>query len=247
MSFADHFSSQARHYAQARPHYPPALFDHLLELVGEQAVVWEVACGSGQATVDLALRFAQVLATEPSTSALALAPALPNVDYAQATAEASGLEPASVDLVVVAQAMHWFDQAAFFAEVERVLRPAGVLAVWCYQDVQIPAELAALYRPFTERIDSSWPAQRALIDNAYADTRWPFEPLPVPRFTLQADWPLPRLLAYFRSYSAVVRYQQAHQVDPVADLEAVLAPAWGEPAQPRRIEWPLKVFLRRRD
>lgn len=246
MSFADHFSSQASDYAAARPHYPADLFDHLLERVGERAVVWEVACGSGQATVDLALRFDQVYATEPSEAALALAPALANVEYAQATAEASGLDPASVDLVVVAQAMHWFDQSAFFAEVERVLRPGGVLAVWCYQDVQLPAELAPLHRPFAERIDSSWPPQRALIDNGYADTDWPYGALEVPEFRLLAEWPLPRLLGYFRSYSAVVRYRQAHSVDPVAELEAELAPAWGDPQQRRQIEWPLKVFLRRK-
>ncbi|MCB1634228.1 MAG: class I SAM-dependent methyltransferase [Xanthomonadales bacterium] len=245
MAFADHFSSQATQYAAARPHYPAALFDHLLDCVGPTAVVWEAACGSGQATTDLAQRFAQIHATEPSASALALAPPLPNVDYRVATAEAGGLPPASVDLVVVAQALHWFDQAAFFAEVERVLRPGGVLAVWCYQDVCLPPDLAPLYRIFAEQIDPHWPPQRLLIDQGYSQTHWPFSPLPVAPLRLQASWSLARLLEYCRSYSAVVRCLQATGSDPVESLAAALTPVWGEGERP--IEWPLRIHLRRRE
>lgn len=246
MTFQDHFSTQAASYAIARPTYPAALYEHLLGLVGPGARVWEAACGSGQATADLAARFAHVHASEPSAAALTLAPRLANVDYAQAPAERCALADASVELVVVAQALHWFDPAAFLAEVDRVLRPGGVLAVWCYQDVLLPIEFGLAHAPFAAQIHDYWPPQRRLIDEAYASMAWPFTELPAPDFELQADWDLTRLLEYFRSYSAVARYRAEHGNDPVAVLAPALAEVWGDPTNPRRIRWPMPLFLRRK-
>lgn len=244
MAFLDHFSTQAQSYALARPSYPPELFEVLLKLVGAQASVWEAACGSGQATGDLAARFAQVIASEPSAAALALAPAFANVQYVEAAAEHCALASASIDLVVVAQALHWFDLDAFFAQVRRVLRPGGVLAVWCYQDVQLPKDLTAAYARFAEQIHSCWPPQRALVDRAYIDIRWPGIAIPAPEWTLQASWSRARFIAYCRSYSASARYQKINGVDPVDDLAHTLAPLWDE-ATLKPIHWPMPLFLRR--
>jgi SAM-dependent methyltransferase len=246
MSFQDHFSTQAASYAAARPGYPAALYDHLLGLVGPGARVWEAACGSGQATVDLATRFAQIHASEPSAAALAHAPALEGVTYDCAPAERCALPDASVELVVVAQALHWFDQAAFFNEVDRVLRPGGVLAVWCYQDVLLPADLGPACAPFTAAIDPWWPPQRRLVDEGYGSVAWPHHALPTPSFELQASWGLARLLTYFRSYSAVARYQQHCGEDPVAALSQALADLWPDPRQPRTLRWPMPLYLRRK-
>ena len=244
MAFLDHFSHQAQAYAQARPNYPAELFDYLQNLVGAQARVWEAACGSGQATVDLAARFAWVEGSEPAAAALALAPKLPNVRYQQLPAEQCDLASASVDLVVVAQAMHWFDQAAFFAQVRRVLRPGGVLAVWCYQDVQLDDELAPAYAQFAERIRPFWPAQRALVDNAYADTQWPGSELSAPRWPLQAQWSAARFLGYCRSYSATARFLREVGIDPVNELELALSTHW-QASTPRPLRWTMPLFLRR--
>ncbi len=246
MTFQDHFSTQAGSYAAARPGYPAALYDHLLDLVGPDARVWEAACGSGQATVDLASRFAHVHASEPSAAALAHAPALEKVDYDCAPAERCALGDASVDLVVVAQALHWFDQSGFFTELDRVLKPGGVLAVWCYQDVVLPTDLHAAYAPFAAAIAPWWPPQRALIDEGYASVSWPYIALPAHPFQLQAAWELPRLLAYFRSYSAVARYQQACGDDPADPLAQALARHWPDPLLARTLHWPMPVYLRRK-
>lgn len=244
MAFSDHFSTQAQLYAEARPSYPPELFEYLRALVGAQALVWEAGCGSGQATADLASRFAQIVASEPSAAALALAPRLPNVRYLEMAAEHCELAADSVELVVVAQALHWFDQPVFFAQVQRVLRPGGVLAVWCYQDVQLPPDLAVAYDAFATKIRPFWPPQRVLVDNAYAETRWPGAPIMAPNWPLQARWSCARFLTYCRSYSASVRYQRTHGVDPVDTLATALAPHWDE-AELRPLQWPMPLFLRR--
>src|SRR5215216_3663652 len=131
-AFPDHFSNVAGRYADFRPHYPKELFDYFATLVPAGAQVWDCAAGNGQATRGLAGRFAHVVATDASPEQIAAAPSLPNAEFRVALAEESGLADASVDLVVVAQALHWFDLPRFYAEVRRVLRPGGVLAVCAY-------------------------------------------------------------------------------------------------------------------
>ena len=71
MNFKDHFSRLAAHYASFRPRYPPALFDYLEECCPRRDCAWDCACGSGQATLALATRFAAVIATDASAAQLA--------------------------------------------------------------------------------------------------------------------------------------------------------------------------------
>src|SRR5690348_9546246 len=106
--FHDHFSGVANRYADFRPHYPAALFDYLATLTPRECLVWDCAAGTGQASVDLAERFARVIATDASGEQVAAARQHPNVTYRVALAEESGLPNDTVGLVTVAQAVHWF-------------------------------------------------------------------------------------------------------------------------------------------
>ncbi len=246
MSFKDHFSASAADYAAARPEYPQALFDWIASVSAARGRVWEAGCGSGQATRDLAMHFDAVYATDPSAAQIAQASGPDNVVFAVEAGERCVLPPDSVDAVCVAQALHWFDRAAFFAECERVLKPGGVLVAWGYQDIVPPPALAAANNAFQDDIRTYWPPERRLIDEAYADFEWPFEPIQAPVFAMEADWPLQRLLAYFSSYSAVKQYRQAHGADPVAAHAAALAAAWGDASATQRLRWPLFVHARRK-
>jgi trans-aconitate methyltransferase len=119
VSVQDHFSGVAQAYVAARPGYPAALFDAIAAHVPATAHVWEPGCGSGQATRDLAARFAHVHATDPSATQTAQHWAndgASNVTLTVEPGEATWLFDRSVDLVAVAQAMHWFDVQAFIAE-----------------------------------------------------------------------------------------------------------------------------------
>lgn len=123
----DHFRSVATSYAQFRPHYPEALFRWVAAQSPNHQAVWDCGSGSGQATEGLAQHFATVEATKISAARHAQAPPLRNVHYRVAPAERSGLPDASMDAVVVAQALHWFSLNAFYDEVRRVLRPGGLV------------------------------------------------------------------------------------------------------------------------
>lgn len=131
-TFTDHFTAVTSHYARFRPTYPAALFAWLATIAPDRELAWDCAAGNGQATLDLAQYFTRVIATDASRAQIEAAPPCPNVEYRVAPAEASGLSTATISMITVAQALHWFDQDRFHAEVRRVLKPEGVLAAWTY-------------------------------------------------------------------------------------------------------------------
>jgi SAM-dependent methyltransferase len=245
VDFKDHFSAVAADYAHARPEYPDALFAWIGTLAPKEQA-WEAGCGSGQATRGLAAHFGQVFATDPSAAQVAQARGPANVRFAIEPGERCSLPDASVDAVCIAQALHWFDRAAFFAECARVLRPGGVLVAWGYQDLEVPPELAAANTALQNEIRPYWPPERVLIDEAYAGFDWPFPPIEPPEFELTAQWTLPRLLGYFSSYSASKRCREATGRDPVAAHAPAFAAAWGDPAATRPMRWPMFVHARRK-
>ena len=132
MSNAGLFSTVAREYANFRPGYPPELFAWLARNCVARRAVWDCGCGSGQASTALADHFDHVHATDVSAEQIAAAKPHPRVSYSVAPAERSSLEDRSVDLTVVAQALHWFDLDAFYAEVRRVSKREAILAAWAY-------------------------------------------------------------------------------------------------------------------
>ena len=101
--FKDHFSALAHDYASFRPHYPAALFADLAAVAPGHALAWDCATGNGQAAAGLAAHFRAVVATDASAAQIGAATGPANVRFAVAPAEASGLAPGSVDLVLVAQ------------------------------------------------------------------------------------------------------------------------------------------------
>ena len=238
-NFQDHFSSLAADYHAFRPTYPPESFVFLAGLCEQRAVAWDCATGTGQAAVGLAEHFAQVIATDASAAQIAQAMLHPRISYHVASAGASGLADASVDLVTVAQAAHWFDLPAFYAEVRRVLRPCGVLALWGYERLIVPDEIAVPFRQFYEQtLAGFWPPERHLVETGYRDLLFPFAPLATPEMVLRADWNLAQLLGYFGTWSAVKRCREATGCDPLLPLAEALQSNWGSPEATKPLKWP---------
>lgn len=247
-SFADHFSAVAAGYARFRPRYPAALFDWLAAMAPAHGRAWDCATGSGQAAVALAAYFDAVVATDASAAQLAHAEPHPRVEYRVAPAESSGLEPGSADLVSVAQALHWFAVPRFYAEARRVLRPGGVLAVWCYarprvDDARLQRELDALH---DETLAGCWPAERRLVEEGYHSLDFPFVETAAPAFEMRARLTLDALAGYLRTWSATQRYVARHGRDPVAPLVERVAGAWDGAEGGREVAWPLALRAGRR-
>ena len=228
MSNAELFSSVAREYANFRPGYPPELFAWLARVAPRLDAVWDCGCGSGQASTALAAHFSIVHATDVAPEQIAAAKQHPKVKYSVAPAEHSGLPAASVDLVTVAQALHWFDVPAFYAEARRVARPGAVLAVWNYPRPRfVDAQLDGLFLDFYSGVVGPyWPPERRHIEANYTTLPFPFEELPHPEFALTLEWNLEQVLGYVSSWSATSRYRKDRGDDPVPQLRASLTPVW---------------------
>lgn len=244
MSNAALFSTVAREYASFRPGYPPELFAWLARTAAHRDAVWDCGCGSGQASTALAEHFQRVHATDIAAEQIAAARPHPRVQYSVAPAEHSGLAAASIDLVTVAQALHWFDVDAFYAEARRVARPGALLAVWNYPRPQLlDAELDRLFLEFYSGVVGPyWPPERRHIEANYTTLPFPFEELPHPEFALMLRWNLEQLLGYVSSWSASTRYRQARGDDPVPLLRASLQGAW--PGAGAIVEIRLPIGLR---
>jgi len=132
------FGSVAEAYDRGRPTYPAEAAAWLAG--GEAKVVLELAAGTGKLTRELVDQGHAVFATEPDEAMLeVLRERVPEVSAKVATAESIPANDRSVDVVVVAQAFHWFDHDVALAEIARVLKPGGHLAlVWNSRDERIP-------------------------------------------------------------------------------------------------------------
>lgn len=247
MGFKDHFSGQAAAYRRFRPSYPEALFRHLSDLAPAHDRAWDCGTGNGQAATALAAHFHEVVATDASVEQIERASGPSNVRFRVAAAERSGIAAASVDVITVAQAFHWFDQPRFFDEVRRVLREGGILAIWTYGVMRIdPAVDEVISRFYRDVVGPYWPPERAQVDAGYADAELPFPELPPPRLEMSAAWSLHDVLGYLRTWSATQRYMRARGEDPTRNLKAVLDEIWPDPDRARAVSWPLHVRLARR-
>lgn len=247
MTFKDHFSRLAAQYSAFRPTYPTALFEYLAGLCRQRNAAWDCACGSGQASVALAPHFEHLIATDASAQQLAAAAPDRRITYRVATADRSGLEPGSVDLVTVAQALHWLDLEAFYSEVRRVLRPGGVLAVWCYGVLHVEGDVTdrLVQEFYTDITGPYWPPERRLVDEGYRGLSFPFAELDPPPFRMQMHWDRPHLLGYLRTWSGTARYVEQVGQDPVVELERRIAADWADPRSPRLMTWPLALRVGR--
>lgn len=246
MTFHDHFSEHAEDYARFRPTYPESLYTFLAETVTARGLAWDCATGNGQAAVGLAKHFERVIATDASRPQIEQALAHPRVEYRVAEATHSGLGDASVDLVTIAQALHWFDTPTFYTEVRRVLKPAGVCAAWGYGLMRIaPAIDAVVDHYYRDVVGSYWPPERGHLDAGYRSLGFPFAEVAAPSFAMQVTWPLSGLLGYLATWSATKRYLQVLGMDPLDRISGDLARAWGPADVTHLVTWPLYLRVGR--
>jgi len=241
VQFKDHFSTQAAVYAKFRPRYPKEMFDYLGTIVPTRRLAWDCATGNGQAAVELAEVFDHVIATDASESQIAKAELHERVDYRVAAAEQSNLQPGAVDLILVAQALHWLDRDRFYPEVERTLKEGGVFAASAYNLLQtdkLIKDIVGHY--YYEVVGPYWPPERALIEK-FEEIPFPFPEFKTPKFEIAADWNLEQLVGYLGSWSSTQRFIASTNRDPLDQIASDLEKAWGDPEKTKRIVWPLTL------
>jgi len=246
MSFVDLFSDKASLYASARPRYPDELFAFIGALAHAHHCAWDCGTGNGQASASLSRYFSSVQATDPSQEQIANAIALDNVHYSVQRAEQTDFPAGSFDAICVAQALHWFDFDAFFAEVQRVAKPGAVFAAWGYDWFSVSAEFDAAFKAsILDIIAPYWAPQNQLLWRGYVDAPIPWPRITAPAFQIQAQWNLYELLAYVHSWSATRRCMTALGAGFFEAAQEALAPLWGTPQLKRNISMPLHLVAAR--
>jgi SAM-dependent methyltransferase len=245
-AFKDLFSGHAADYARFRPTYPPELFAWLADVSPARDLAVDLGTGSGQAAVALAGHFARVVGLDPSAEQLANARSHPSVEYRVAAAEATGLADGSVDLLLAAQAFHWFDAEPFFADAARVARPGAILALVSYALSRITPEVDAVVGDLYAALDPYWEPERRLVEDGYASVAVPFEEIQTPAFAMGSRWSLTELSGYLGTWSALRIAVAETGANPLEAVAPALATAWGR--QPtRQVTWPLAVRAFRLD
>ncbi|KAL8095295.1 uncharacterized protein LOC141690257 [Apium graveolens] len=255
---AELFIKQAKQYLVTRPTYPQQLFQFIASNTPCHDLAWDVATGSGQAATSIAPIYNKVIGTDTSPKQLELAPKLPNVEYKCTPANISMdyldshiAAKSTVDLVTIAQALHWFDNPSFYQQVKHVLKkPHGVIAAWCYTVPQVNASIDAVFKPFYT-VDSGpfWDPARKKVDNEYRTIDFPFEPVDGLDHTGPFEFKTEKLmnlseyLMYIRSWSS---YQTAKDkgVELLNDgVVEEFTRAWGEDGtQSKTVVFP--IYLR---
>ncbi|WP_349371294.1 class I SAM-dependent methyltransferase [Salinarimonas sp.] len=247
-AFKDHFSASSAAYAAFRPTYPDALVDALAAIAPGRDLALDVGCGTGQLSTRLARVFSRVIATDASAEQIARAAPHAQVTYRVAPAEATGVAAGSVDLVVAAQAAHWFDLPAFYAEARRAARPGAAVALVAYGIMDLPedAEAGLVFARFYHDVAGPyWPPERAHVEAGYATLPFPFPGIAPPPLAIEARLPLAGLLGYVDTWSALKGLRAAHGEAPLARFREALADAWGDPEAEKLVRWPLALRLGR--
>ena len=237
--FKDYFSTRAKAYSRYRPTYPAELYRWLAEISPGRAVAWDCATGGGQAARSLSDYFDGVIATDASADQIAHCQPHPKVDFRVASAENSGLPDASVDLITVAAAVHWFNSDRFYAEVNRVARPGAPIVVWSYSFFTVNDAVDDVLSHYAKNIlGAYWPQEIALIDNNYRDLPFPFPRISGPQFEITRQWKLEWLLGYLTTWSACKNYWAEKGEEPLTLIQDALTEAWGAEEE-RLVRWPL--------
>jgi ubiquinone/menaquinone biosynthesis C-methylase UbiE len=239
-----YFGRIADRYSECRPGYPEALFDFLVSQCDRRDCAWDCATGNGQAAVSLASRFARVIATDRSRAQLAEAKSQKNVEFRVASAEDSGILRESVDLITVAQALHWFDLARFSAEADRVAHVGTVLGGWWYQKPEVESVIDGWVGGLYDApcLAPYWPRERQYIAAGYKNIHLPFGEVEAPVLAIQERWSWRRFDAYLRTWQAVADSAADTEASAfVANQFAELASAWGVPDVVRAVRWQLWV------
>ena len=242
MSFSDHFSSQSDAYSLYRPAYPSSLFEYLASVSPTTELAWDCATGNGQAALGLSEYFTRVIATDVSPEQINNAKPHEKIKYHVGSAEQSGIKSQAIDLLVVAQALHWFNFELFYEEAKRVLKREGILAVISYQLPRINTDINAIIDEFHHgTLGQYWPAERQHVDYAYAGISFPLQEIPSPTLIMEHDWTLDQFLGYLRSWSAVVYFEEEQKQNPIELIRKKLTSTWKTEDQKMFIQWPLTL------
>ena len=238
----DNFSKQAVDYSKFRPQYPQEMIEYIISFVNNKSTALDIATGNGQVAHKLSAYFKKVYATDISQKQLDNAIQVENVIYSKEPAENTSFENQKFDLIVVAQAVHWFDFEAFYKEIYRILKPEGIFAVMGYGLFSTNKDSDKILRHFYYNIIGPyWDAERKYLDENYETISFPFEEIPAKKFENQFTWTFETLIGYLQTWSSVQHYISKNKQNPIDLIYDDLKVSWEKNDQ--KVTFPLLLRI----
>ncbi len=225
----DNFSTRSKEYSQYRPTYPNEVYDFIKAQLSSNDTAWDCGTGNGQVAVELSKFFKKVEATDISENQLKNAAKRDNIHYSVQPAEKTSFSNRNFDLIISAQAVHWFNFDTFYSEVIRCLKPEGKVVIMGYGLFNSNTETnSVITRFYNDIIGPYWDKERIYLDENYETIPFPFEEITAPEFEQCYQWSIDHLLGYLRTWSAVKHFENKNGRDPVSLIESELREAFGK-------------------
>lgn len=236
------FEENGSQYAAFRPDYPTELVKALSNIAKQHRTAWDVGCGSGQLTSLLNQHFTKVIGTDPSEEQLKFAKKLDGIHYLQEPAEQTSIESNSVNLIVAAQAAHWFSLDKFYNEVIRVADKEATIALISYGVPYIEASVNSCFQQgYWQSIHKFWPKERAHVENGYSELPFPFQELHFPDCFIHQEMNFHQLVSYISTWSAYKKAQELDELEVFQSFLEQLSKCWGDLTQSYKVTWPISV------
>ncbi|CAC5397006.1 unnamed protein product [Mytilus coruscus] len=212
-------SDHAKYYAQFRPDYPDTVVQTIVEYCklsyNNFNTALDVGCGTGQSTHSLKTYFKNVIGVDVSGKQIEQAKLkYHDINFRVGPAEdLSFLESGSVNLITTAQAMHWMNHEIFYKEVDRVLGPGGVLAVYGYGiPVENKKEAHNLVSHFySQTLSGHWDKERKYVEQHYQTFQLPYDGwIRKDELEIVKHWSVDQYTGYITSWSAWQKYLKVH-------------------------------------
>jgi len=224
----DNFSTKSADYKKFRPTYPNEIYEFIKSRLRDFECAWDCGTGNGQVAGEIAEFFDRVEATDISENQIKNGVKRSNIRYSIQPAEKTNFKKEQFDLIISAQAAHWFEFDQFYSEVKRCLKPNGFLIIMGYGLFTSNPETNQIIADFYDNIIGTyWDAERKYLDEGYQTIPFPFNEVKAPEFLQMYEWHIEHLLGYLRTWSAVKHYKNENLEDPVLLIEDKLRKAFG--------------------
>lgn len=234
----DSFSHNSKAYLTFRPTYPNEFYELINSLVPVRENCWDCGTGNGQVAFELAKSFDRVYATDISQNQVANAIESPKISYSVQPAEHTIFPENIFDLVVVAQAIHWFNFEKFYSEVRRTCKEGALLVVIGYGLIKVEERVDSLIGElYDNTLKDCWDKERKHIEEKYQSIPFPFEELECPSLKMVYSWTKDQLIGYLSTWSAVKHFKAKNLSDPIVEFERRLMEVWPDES-PKKIEFP---------
>jgi len=247
-NFKDNFSTQSKEYSFSRPTYPDDLFKFLSHLTLNHELVWDCATGNGQAAIELCKYFDKVIASDASENQIKNKFERKNILYKVFPAEKANIPNNLIDLITVAQGLHWFNFEKFYSEVRRVAKKGAIIAAWSYTMHRISPEIDKI----SDRLDFGgdilgdyWAKEIRYVKENYQTIPFPFEELTTPQFSISTKWNLNQLINYLDTWSGIQKYRLEKDAEPLILIKNEIKPYWKDDLEKKLVTWTINLKVGR--